>query len=699
MKPSKQSNGEFGENFDLGLDDLNITSDDYSFEDVDGHIQANLEDEIVKEALDKGLDLRVYSRQIEDQLRSVEQSSVADYIKESKKMADLHVQIQSCDAILERMEEMLGLFQSDLGNISGEIQTLQDQSLSMNIKLKNRKAVQASLGDFVGGMSISSDLVETVCNGSVNERYVDALDELDKKLTYVSGQADSTASTVAVSSELEALTLKATSKIREFVLQKIYAMRKPMSNIQMQQNSLLKFKDAFRFLAKHNKAIAIEIRNEYVDTFSKIHYTYFKQYLTRLMKLQHEEMADKDDLMGADDSPKGRTNFFSSRPSLKSRTSVFTLGNRSAILQDLEGPILVPHTLKDAGKDVRHPYEMLFRSLQFALLDTSAREFLFCIEFFKIKEGSALKFFTEVMGKTLHLILKHEEARLANWYDSISVVLCSRILGEYQKTLRERNMPCLDTFYQRLFDLFWPRFKVIVEMNRVSIEGLDPQKLSHMDTRPHYIVRRYAEYSGALLLLNEGVAFEDVTNGLSSLRQEVANFILRMAAEFARRREQLIFLINNYDMMLSVYSERTTAKSEEVAQFDALLQKSIQEFAQEELAAPFGGLINFVREVEQTKSRKQTVTVDEHRVNTLNFNFARDWKPAITEIEGNIMKSFTNFKNGTAILQAALTQLVVYYERYIAILKSPPFKRPGGWPDLIDRHHVMVEVKKHKTTF
>lgn len=37
MKSSKQPNiDEFGENFDLGLDDLNITSDDYSFEDVDG---------------------------------------------------------------------------------------------------------------------------------------------------------------------------------------------------------------------------------------------------------------------------------------------------------------------------------------------------------------------------------------------------------------------------------------------------------------------------------------------------------------------------------------------------------------------------------------------------------------------------------------------------------------------------------------
>lgn len=33
---------------------------------------------------------------------------------------------------------------------------------------------------------------------------------------------------------------------------------------------------------------------------------------------------------------------------------------------------------------------------------------------------------------------------------------------------------------------------------------------------------------------------------------EVENFVLKMAAEFPSRRDQLIFLINNYDMMLSV---------------------------------------------------------------------------------------------------------------------------------------------------
>ena len=39
---------------------------------------------------------------------------------------------------------------------------------------------------------------------------------------------------------------------------------------------------------------------------------------------------------------------------------------------------------------------------------------------------------------------------------------------------------------------------------------------------------------------------------LSSLQTEVENVILRMAAEFPLRKEQLLFLINNYDMLLSV---------------------------------------------------------------------------------------------------------------------------------------------------
>ena len=39
---------------------------------------------------------------------------------------------------------------------------------------------------------------------------------------------------------------------------------------------------------------------------------------------------------------------------------------------------------------------------------------------------------------------------------------------------------------------------------------------------------------------------------MTRLQAEILNLILRMANEFPQRKEQLIFIINNYDLMLSV---------------------------------------------------------------------------------------------------------------------------------------------------
>ena len=46
---------------------------------------------------------------------------------------------------------------------------------------------------------------------------------------------------------------------------------------------------------------------------------------------------------------------------------------------------------------------------------------------------------------------------------------------------------------------------------------------------------------------------------LALLQEELQKFVLRMAAEFPNRKEQLIFLINNYDMMLAVLKVRIFA--------------------------------------------------------------------------------------------------------------------------------------------
>ena len=55
---------------------------------------------------------------------------------------------------------MLTGFQSHLGSISSEIQTLQRQSMEMNVKLKNRQAVRGELSQFVDEMVVPEAMIK-----------------------------------------------------------------------------------------------------------------------------------------------------------------------------------------------------------------------------------------------------------------------------------------------------------------------------------------------------------------------------------------------------------------------------------------------------------------------------------------------------------------------------------------------------------
>lgn len=71
------------------------------FDDNEAQLPQDLQDDVVQEVLKTGTDLRQYSRQIEKELKEVENKSIQDYIKESQNIASLHNQITACDNILE----------------------------------------------------------------------------------------------------------------------------------------------------------------------------------------------------------------------------------------------------------------------------------------------------------------------------------------------------------------------------------------------------------------------------------------------------------------------------------------------------------------------------------------------------------------------------------------------------------------------
>lgn len=175
------------------------------------------------------------------------------------------------------------------------------------------------------------------------KEFLAQLQTLNYKIYFVKEQSFKEAKSCQdVKEILEKLKIKAIAKIRTWLLEQIYKFRKPMTNYQVPQNNMLKYKFFFEFVLSNQRHVAEEICGEYIDTMSKIYYSYFKSYSTRLMKLQFEEGPTKDDLMGVEDNV-NRGIFH--KTSLKHRGTVFSIGTRGEVLtSQLEAPIIVPHT-------------------------------------------------------------------------------------------------------------------------------------------------------------------------------------------------------------------------------------------------------------------------------------------------------------------------------------------------------------------
>lgn len=318
---------------------------------------------------------------------------------------------------------------------------------------------------------------------------------------------------------LNNLKSNAIIKIREYILKKINSCKKPMTNYHIVQNSILKNKFFFKFLATHDRDIAREIQNEYIDTMTKLYYSYFKEFISKFTKLMYKDLPDKDDLMGNDDTSRAnRSSLFNLKTNIiKHRSNVFALGDREILLStELEAPIILPHiTIKMENK---YPLEKIFREIQFAFLDNACREHQFINEFFIVNSKLSCDLFYTIFSKTLDLLYKNIDYLFAQSYDAIALFICLHIIYRYRMTSMKRNVTILDPYWERVVQTIWPQFEQIFLMHIESVKFCDLNKITTADTRPHYITRRFAEYSAAIMTINDTFPDDRVTNLLCILQ-------------------------------------------------------------------------------------------------------------------------------------------------------------------------------------
>lgn len=313
-------------------DNLNL-SDDFNFDEIDEDLALFQEDEMVQQALHRGVDLKKYGRELEKDLKSAEMESVVQYVENSQQVIDLHKQMQHCDAVLARMQDMLLGFQADLGGISDEIKNLQDESLSMSVRLRNRKAAEEKLHDFLSNSTIPIDFTEKIVSPEVTEEFMKAVLSLNDKLNYVQNKSSETYTGRSLIPDLERLKSKSTAKINEYFTRQFKALRQPKTNVQvLQQTALVKYAPLMHFIQMEAPALGEELRNLYIESMGRTLLSLFRSYSSQLLKLD-VVVAGKNDLVAVEEA--ALKSVFSQKVDLSKRVDTFALLDRDRILDQV----------------------------------------------------------------------------------------------------------------------------------------------------------------------------------------------------------------------------------------------------------------------------------------------------------------------------------------------------------------------------
>ncbi|KAL5107444.1 hypothetical protein TcWFU_002360 [Taenia crassiceps] len=650
----------------------------------------------------------------------------------------------------------------------------------MHQRLQNRQAVRGELSQFLSDMVIPDALIQHILlTPAMEQEFIENLHELDHKLNMIADRDLSEYPACQdIGSLLKKLKFKAVTRIREFLLEKIKVLRKPMANYQVPQTQLLRFRYFYEFLLIHDGEIAREVRGNYLSTMEKVYFAYFKTYASKLLKLQADSTSEKDDLVGKKSDELSSWNQNSGPSSVAnvlqsssvttnqptSRPGQFGLGDRAERLltkEGLQAAILLPHAA--AKNESKYLIEEVYRSINYALLDTACREYVFLGDFFLHNFGSpvsnpktpltseqaAASLFDKVFDRTLNALETSVMPTLIHvgQYDLLGVLLCIQLTHSMISLMKERGVPILDRYWFSQLDAMWSRAVDRMEAHIASLRTLDTTQFAQLATlhlraqrggsineaaavanlspraysliRPHPVARRYAELAASLHTIGSALSLPDASKeggetvgqveghnldprvvlALSRMHAEFEAACYRLAKALPRNRLRLVFLINNFDLIVSVLTEKGAGNSPEVNQCREAIGMHTVAYIDQALLPYFGSMINFVQFVEKRGSNETVDQNEEGRVTRIVKGFNIDWKNSIEKINGEIMLEFANFTLGTQIFHALLSQLVQVYHRFQKAMTLPPYKSMPVRNQLVSIHQIMNEIKGFKSNF
>ncbi|CAK0793350.1 unnamed protein product [Prorocentrum cordatum] len=196
------------------------------------------------------------------------------------------------------------------------------------------------------------------------------------------------------------------------------------------------------------------------------------------------------------------------------------------------------------------------------------------------------------------------------------------------------------------------------------------------------------------------------------MQQEVCVLLTSMAAKLdGAENGHLVFLVNNYDLVLTVFVERHLPRTA-IAGFEDLLREQVGLFVENQLMRHYPDLVQYVKtteplvaDVDEAAGRGSGQPAPPPRVDVAKMeqvvrNFKQNWKRETDRIHQYVMVSFTNFSNGMEILKQVLTQLLLYYTRLQKVIrKAFPQQSPAFAHELVSNTTILAEIKQYSRSF
>lgn len=280
--------------------------------------------------------------------------------------------------------------------------------------------------------------------------------------------------------------------------------------------------------------------------------------------------------------------------------------------------------------------------------------------------------------------------------------------------MQRRQVSCLDSYLDALQLLLWPRLRVVLDAHIASLrKAATTNTLAPANTHPHLVTRRYAELAASLHALSSSEASgsaDTLQPPLTAMQQEICTLLSTMASSSSslNRESSLVFLVNNYDLVLTVFHERHLPRSATIA-FEDLLREQVALFVESQLMKHYPELVKFVKSaepavanIEQSRGAAQGPPpgVDVAKMEQVVKQFGKDWKGAMDRIHKYVMTSFTNFSNGMEILKQVFTQLLLYYNRLQQVIqKSFPQGSAALEHELVPNTTIIMEIKQYSRNF